>query len=49
LAPYMSVGIPATVIITKKGYWVVQRHGPSKWDTQEMIEYLNKLINEKEK
>jgi len=42
----MAGGIPSTVIISKKGDWVVHRLGAAKWDTQEVIEYLFKLMKE---
>jgi thiol-disulfide isomerase/thioredoxin len=44
--PYMAEGIPATYIISKKGDWVVRRLGADKWDTQEVIEYIFKLMKE---
>jgi thiol-disulfide isomerase/thioredoxin len=45
--PYMQQGIPVTFIIGKDGYWAVKRLGSGKWDSQEIIDYLDSLIKGK--
>lgn len=45
--PYTATGVPATFIISKKGDYAVRRLGAAKWDTQEVMQYLFRLMQEK--
>jgi hypothetical protein len=46
LAPYLVNGIPATVVISKKGDKIVFYKGALRWDTAPLIEYLKKVSRE---
>jgi thiol-disulfide isomerase/thioredoxin len=49
LERYIGEGLPATIIISKSGEWVVHRKGPERWDAPPIVSFLNKLINAPDK
>jgi hypothetical protein len=46
LAPYLVNGVPATVVISKKGDKIVFYKGALRWDTASLINYFKKISRE---